>query len=392
MITLKKNIIYLLGVFLNNAIDLAYLFHFKPKIKSSFPYQKLETEYKHTFFGYYDKSPFNKDDTKLLAIATNYDKKKNNSKEAVVGYFDLITSKFKEIGRTSTWSWQLGARLQWLPGEIKELICYNSEVQGNLGAIIQNISTKEIIRKFNIPIFDIDKKGNNALGLNFSRLYRMRQGYGYANFSDPTKNEKAPEDDGISLINLKNGEHKLLISTKFISEYRPNPSMSNATHYLNHISFSPCGNRFYFVHIWNKMGKRFSRGITCGIDRLDIHIIDKKENLSHYNWKSSEEILIHTSRKPNGVKFNLYKDRKNTKFQIGIGILNKSGHPSFSPNKTLIVTDTYPNLYRLQNLILCTSQGVLINNSTEIYSPTKYSNSENLGATYPLISAFESLV
>jgi len=361
---------------MNIAIDSAYLFHLKPKIKSSFPFQKLETEYKHTFFGYYDKSPFNKDDTKLLAIATNYDKKKNKSREAVVGYFDLNTSKFKEIGKTSTWSWQLGARLQWLPGECEELICYNSEVQGGLGAVIQNISTKEIIRKINIPIFDIDEKGNYALGLNFSRLYRMRQGYGYGNFSDPTKNEMAPENDGISLINLKNGKHKLLISTKFISEFRSKKSMLNATHYLNHISFSPCGNRFYFVHIWNKMGKRFSRGFTCGIDALDLNLIDKKENLSHYNWKTSEEILIHTSSKPNGVKFNLYKDIENTKHQIGRSILNKSGHPSFSPDKTLIISDTYPSLYRLQNLILCTSQGVLINNSTKLYSPTKFSDSE----------------
>jgi hypothetical protein len=201
----------------------------------------------------------------------------------------------------------------------------------------------------------------------------MRKGYGYGNMPDPTQGIACPEKDGIIRIDLTTGESETLLSLASIAALQPLQSMDDAEHYVNHISFSPGGTRFMFLHLWRKDGKSFSRAVTCDIDGREPYVIDEDVNLSHYAWQSESTLLIHTSRYPNGVSFNLYRDGKPGRTTIGKHVLTESGHPSYSPDGARLIVDTYPDITRRQRLLLCAPDGSLIEDIGHFYSPRKFS-------------------
>ena len=57
------------------------------------------------FFGYYDKSPLNRVNDKLLAHKVSFDGRNvQDGDVAEVGYFDLETNKFVKIDETLAWN------------------------------------------------------------------------------------------------------------------------------------------------------------------------------------------------------------------------------------------------------------------------------------------------
>ena len=334
---------------------------------------ELSPNRNHTFFGYYDKTPFSLDNNLVLGMNLE----SNLGKKAYIGYFDLCNeNNFKVIGETNTWSWQLGARLQWMPNQEQEVIGYNKIVNGKFGFVLQNIHSGKIESEYTDPVFDVSPDGRYAISINFARLYNARAGYGYGNFSDPVADSLCPEDDGIVLLDLGTKSRKLLISLKSLALLESHPSMKGAEHYVNHILFSPSGKRFLFLHHWHNGGKSYTRPITTNMSGEDLFILDGEVNLSHYTWKSDEELLIHTSKHPYGTKFNLYEDKVGKKKTIGIGVLKESGHPSYSPDGSKLIVDTYPDKSRRQHLLLCNSDGSLIKEVGYFYSPIEFSGDE----------------
>jgi len=62
----------------------------------------------HYFFGYYDKSPLNKDNTKLLACKSIFiDRMPTKDDILEIGYFEWQKSnKFIKVTETKAWNWQ----------------------------------------------------------------------------------------------------------------------------------------------------------------------------------------------------------------------------------------------------------------------------------------------
>lgn len=204
----------------------------------------------------------------------------------------------------------------------------------------------------------------------------MREGYGYGNLPDRTGGEASPEDDGVVRLDLQTGRSEVLLSLSFLASFKPRPTMQGAEHYVNHLAFSPGGSRFLLLHLWRRDGKSYSRAVTCDIEGRSPYVIEEEVNLSHYSWQSDTNLLIHTSRHPHGVSFNLYRDGAPGRRRIGEGVLTESGHPSYSPDRKKLVVDTYPNLTRRQCLILCTSEGELIGEIGRFYSPPTFSGAQ----------------
>ena len=74
----------------------------------------------HVFFGYYDLTPFSRDDQLLLAMRVPSEHVyAQGGVEMEVGYFrlDAGPEDFIPLGTTSTWCWQQGCRLQWVPSD-----------------------------------------------------------------------------------------------------------------------------------------------------------------------------------------------------------------------------------------------------------------------------------
>jgi surface carbohydrate biosynthesis protein len=298
-------------------------------------------------FGYYDVTPFSPDESKLLAMHAPLENATPSPKSHVkIGFYDLKHQcpEFQAVDTSSTWCWQMGCRLQWYPAGGKNAILYNKIVNGKYGCVIQDIYSKNILKEYSFPIYSVSPNGRWGLSLNFSRLQRFRPGYGYSILPDVTTEHTAPDNDGIWIIDLNSGEHKLILSLKSISEFHTTLNMSNSDHYFNHILFSPNNIRFMFFHLWvNKKGLRKSRLFTCNIDGSELHLLNEGENTSHYTWKSDNLLLATSTHNKLGLKYYLYEDKNNFRTIYGHNKLNEDGHPTFIPQSNNIITDTYPD-------------------------------------------------
>lgn len=322
----------------------------------------------HTFFGYYDINPISNNNLKLLSIAVSKNKK---NKIAKVGYFDMSSDNFVQLGTTLTWCWQQGCRLRWSKKNNKNIF-YNCIVNNQYGSVLQNIYSKKILTEINFPLYDINSKEDFGLSLNFSRLQRLRPGYGYVNFQDHTILEATPSDDGVFLIDIHKNTSKLIIDIKSISKIKAHISMKDSNHYINHLSWNPSGERFLFFHLWCNSINRYSRLFTCDKNGKNLCLIENTENVSHYSWVNNNKIIVTTASKKNGIRYRIYEDQTSEFINLS-NDLNKDGHPSFNPKNTnLFLSDTYPDKYSERQIFLFHTKLSKKIDLIKVYSPYKY--------------------
>lgn len=329
----------------------------------------------HVFFGYYDIAPFSHDEKLLLAMhVPGKNAPLMSASEIAVGYYDLTEKdpSFVETGKTTTWCWQQGCRLQWYPGEGGHEVLYNRLVDGQYGCVVQDVHSKEITRSFKRPVYAVSRDGAWGLSLNFSRLHRLRPGYGYVNIPDNTEGQLTPEDDGIRRLDMDSGREDFLFSVAEITKLEPLESMSGAEHYFNHILFNPDGTRFMFFHVWIKDGKRYVRLITCDAEGKDRFALINEGHVSHYTWKSNSELLAYSTHKATGTHYHLYKDKTDDRVVVGEGILTGDGHPSYSPDSSLLLTDTYHDKYREQHLLIFRPESKELVSLGSFYGPLEF--------------------
>ncbi len=357
---IKKNIKTCIEIL----VEFFYKTTCKNVIKTKLKYEVYATNCKHTFFGYYDKTPFSADNNKILAIGTNHNDVLTLPKEAVIGFFDKVTKKFSQIDTSTTWCWQQGCRLMWFDDHS---VIYNKIVEGYYGSVVYSFEKKKIVRQYNFPIYDKTSDNRFALSLNFSRLHYFRPGYGYVNFLSEEDKAKIGECDGVFLCDLVNNVKTLIIPLKDIVEKDFDERMENAYHYINHLKFSPDNEHFIFYHIWNQENKRFTRAMLATLNGEIEKVFDNKTFLSHYDFKNKDELLIFTKSTQNG--YHLYNFQNDT-VDIFSPDLQEDGHPSFISDD-LVLTDTYPSRFlREQKLILANKKRYEV--IGKFYAPSKY--------------------
>jgi hypothetical protein len=331
-----------------------------------------------TFFGYHDKTPFSKDGTKILAmsVAGSDTSPETECSPLTLGYFTKNNSgefenTFISFAETTTWCWQQGCMLQWHPLYADTLVVYNDIVDGSYGSVIFDVQRRKRVQEYNHPVYSLDPTGNFAATLNFSRLGRLRPGYGYSLLPDHTVEQKAPEDDGLFVFKLSTGERSLLVS---LADLAKEAGDSNNQHYINHATFSPDGKRLVFFHLWaadNKPG----RGLR--VCEADPHTgkwqeVESDRIVSHYCWRDSN-VFLATSRAKNGIwYYTLYGLNLKQRSDLSLPFKH-DGHPMFHPlDKTRFVTDTYPDKCRDQHLYLADVNSENVQQVAALYSPFKY--------------------
>ncbi len=289
---------------------------------------------------------------------------------------------FVEVDKTSTWCTQLGCRLQWY-GKEKNTVIFNIVQNECYGAIIRNINGK-IISTLERPVYCISNDGNHGISLNFSRLGRLRPGYGYDLIKDDTKNIKAPEDDGLWYFDLNNGNESLIVSLSTIKDVDAEKGMDNSIHYFNHASFSPKGEKIIAFHIWLKNNKRSSRLVLIDVRSTEIKVLELKGNVSHYNWVSDNKIILTVHEKESTKYYFVDINTSNTEL-IGRGILIGDGHPSFDKENNVMITDTYPNRLGYQKLMAYDFNLMKLDVIGKFYSSDKFVG-ENKCDLHPRLS------
>jgi len=340
-------------VFLRIKLFRLFVYVFSKKTVSYEGLIALESDNHHIFFGYYDITPFNQDDKKILALRAPLINRHPSVEDYVeVGFFNInAPQEFNSLGKTNTWCWQQGCRLQWYSRGENQVI-YNCLIDGTYGAVIRDILTGRIIKEIRRSLYSVSQDGNWGLSLNFSRLQRLRPGYGYEVLPDETINNRLPHDSGIELINIKTEKIEPLFSLKDISKIEPHPSMAGAEHYFNHIMFNPSGKRFLFLHLWQRGRRRYSRLFTADRNGSRLSLLNNSGSVSHYNWASENEIVLYSQIKNRGYSYAIFNDSSGSIKFFNKNVPKTDGHPILLNNSDILITDTYPDMCHYRNLVL----------------------------------------
>ena len=347
------------------------------------PVKKCISKYKITareghFFGFHDKSPYSADNQFLLSNKYHTNLKMPTKDDYLtLGVFKGNNHEdFIPLTKTYAWNWHQGCMLQWKGKE--HSFVFNDADKNTLVTKVFNMEN-ETIQTIPAPIGAVSPDGKHAVGYNFSRVFRYMTGYGYMQGVDPEIKLKQPNNTGLYYVNLDSGQVNHLFSIKEIASITPESSMKDSYHYFSHCLFSPSSQRFVFMHRWvksaEKQNQRWSRLISCDINGDNIYIFPTTEMVSHIAWKNESQILAYSRMPKLGDKYFLFRDQSPMDFEIiGESAFNSDGHPSFSPNKKWIVTDTYPNRTRQQYLILYNLQNQQRINIAKLKHPKKYTS------------------
>ena len=295
------------------------------KFKASFKnYEIIGEKNFETFTGYYDLDVVSPDERRLIFHRI---KKHNNSCEIVLYDFSE-QKKFFVLSETKAWSWQLGARLQWIDNQKIFYNCVDTSTN-ILHGVILDINTK-IKENIPYPIFDISNDKTKGLILDFQTLHNQRQGYGY-NF---IQNKFTKHD--ISIYDFK---IKSILKNININELKTKHSLEG--YYINHLSWSPDNISFIFYLV-----KTHPRDTILYFhnDQSNLINIEKVKQISHHEWISAREIIFFGKVENNKGFYILNLNNLNIK-KIEHMFSDIDGHINSSDKKNFII-DSYPDRYQ----------------------------------------------
>ena len=356
------------------------MYAISPKIKSEGNIVRVTpNDGKEYFFGYYDKSPWDATGRYMLSTRANNTWSDVSPHEiADILLIDTLDgNKITKIADSRTWNVQMSCMLQWLGPDYSSRIIYNDFRDNKYVSIIKDVKTSEE-RIIDAPVYSVSQDGKEALSLDFSRLYSLRPGYGYYNLPEATKGVALPDSTAVWKIDLVTGVIEPLLSYKDFATFQPRSEMmdSSAVHKVNHLMINPNGKRFMVLYRWFVGQRKFTRLITCDMDGKEMYLLSDDDMVSHCCWKDDETILAFENKKDGGPGYYLMKDRSD-QYSHCWPQLSNDGHPGYSPDGSMIVTDTYPDRARMAEIKLMDGKdesNTEVKVVARVFAPFKYDN------------------
>lgn len=322
----------------------------------------IQTRNTNTFFGFYDITPFSKDNQKVLYNSINGKVRPETRKYKLnICCYDLRTRRSTNIGQTTTWNWQKGCRLRWHPTKAN-CIVYNKKIEGNTGAIVKNIKEGGTVRTIDHPLYDICPSGNMGISINFERLEVLQPDYGFITNIENVE-DAAPVDDGVFLVDLNSNSSELILSFNKMAKLTDSPK--DVPHYVMNIMFSPDGNKISFLHRYWEEGKRYTNLLYTNILTNETRVIEQEGEPSHPAWRTKDQLIctVNHRRKLKVTDLMLYDLNNSEEERIEFPEYTNDTHPSFNPvTNEIFVGDSYPNKYGERELrLFCTGKNEIIN-------------------------------
>lgn len=347
------------------------------------PCRRIGAGPQHHFFGYYNKTVWDRSGRYLLANQVPMMTADLTPELAAeVGFFDLEDQdRYHVLGRTTAWNWQMGCQLQWLDGLAGRQVIYNVRtpdrggVYPGFASVVHDVDTGAT-RMLPLPVYVVAPNSRYALCVDYSRLYITHPTIGYSEVQPRhTRADlpKAPADDGLHVLDIATGASRLLVSYADLRNFHPVPSMDKAIHWVSHIEINPSSSRVLFLHRWTERVEDetcfLHRLITMNPDGSDMRLLECSDHplpqlaenfdpsavgtfdyekseyqISHPLWRDDRHIIVWG---PHGGKihYHLYTDSDAGEVEvIGNGILTENGHMTYSPvNTRWLLSDTYPD-------------------------------------------------
>ena len=320
------------------------------------PVRCISPEDGHYFFGYYDLMPYSPDERRHLACKIPFDKVLN-TKDDVMEFGWLEDGRFEKIMETKCWNFQQGilATYRRAGGNVifynifdEEAGCYRT-VRHNLDTGKRDLSS--------MACGTVSPDGRYGLGINFSRIWDFRPGYGYPNMPDPYADIPQPREDGVFLCDFDNGTTKQLFDCETLGKRFPLEGRENAKMVVNHITFNPAGDHYLFLYrsfptnTPTAPGKtRWTTVLFGGDIEGNVNFVFD-EMVSHYWWEDNENMIAYsrpTPESPNAVwRVNMRTGDYGIVGGEGNALMRLCGrwgdiHCSISPDGRFIIGDSYP--------------------------------------------------
>ena len=339
----------------------------------SFPKGTIQlNEGEESFFGYYDKSPVNKDGWVINHISIKDTGSKINDDSTLgIVLSNIHSGEIIKVGETSSYTWQQGSRAQWIDSESVIYNDYDEKKELWLSKVF-SIITKRVDSIFDLPVQDVFHD-QYLLALNYRRLYTITEDYGYSNLNKLDEKELFDLDsDGITIMDFKTGEYRLLLSLRDIINIDYKDEFLNAIHTVNHIMINKAGTHFIFIHRYYRNGVRKDRLMIY--DFRSLKVLSNNEMVSHCCWFDDKTVYGYLRyNNKDGYYFinidTLEFTLNDVVFSLGIG----DGHPSVFGN--LIVFDTYPDKSRMQSLFIYNKEKDTVIKILEVFQDIRFKES-----------------
>ncbi|MCW8129482.1 MAG: hypothetical protein KIS92_03780 [Planctomycetota bacterium] len=314
---------------------------------------------KHHFFGYYDRNPWDATGRYMLALETEFiDRPPTAEDQATVCLVDTHDDdRLMPLAETYAWNWQMGCNMMWLPTAPDREIVYNARENGRWVSVIRDVFSGKT-RTLPRAVAHVSPDGHWAVSINYARIARERPGYGYQGVADDWADQCAPDGDGVWLMDLRTGEHKLALSLAQCAAIKPLPTMAGVHHRIYDLRFSPNSERVNFIHRWRRAGQpaaggHHTRWISMHREGRDVFVINDHDHVSHNCWYDDATLLSWARRSGRGDHYYLNKDRVDEEPAIlGEHVFDQDGHCTYSPDKKWMLTDTYPDKEQFRHLML----------------------------------------
>jgi hypothetical protein len=322
-----------------------------PSIRAESPSFDLKIEQvtsgaKHHFFGYIGQCqtiPWNASERYILGMEIDeIDRMPDPEDAATIFLIDTHDeNKILRVEETHAWNPQQGTMFYWNPRAAETQFFFNDRdvKSGKVFTVLYDIEKKRRVREYrydDTPIGNggVAADGSAWLGLNYGRLARLRLVTGYPGALDWSKDEMAPENDGIFIVDAETTKKRLLVSYRQLEEklQEREPQLEHTGLFINHTLWNRDCDRFYFFVRAGWSGNRGKRiNIPCsihadgtGLTLHDIHIG------GHPEWAEGSLLIGRQGKKQ--ILYDV--DNKKVVGQWGTPAIfpNPEGDISLSPN------------------------------------------------------------
>jgi len=301
---------------------------------------------KHHFFGYYDMRCWDPTGRRHLVLEVDFaDRPPTGDDVATVGVVDLESADaFAPVSATRAWNFQQGAMLNWLGGTEATFV-FNDRREGRFVCVAHEMASgdEEVVGP---AVGAVSDDGRWGATLNFARIAVTRPGYGYAGLDDPRTDAAVPADDGVGLLDIARGSHRLILSfADLAGKQEPELDYGRTKVWFNHVVFNPSATRLALLCRFVRTGEPTwtTQMWTIGLDGADpVRCLDGPL-ISHFDWKDDETLIAWAGVDGVDAMFEVDHARRTSPKPVFTDAIRRDGHISYSPDRRWVVCDTYPD-------------------------------------------------
>lgn len=261
---------------------------------------------------------------------------------------DLETETAQIVYTTRGWGVQLGAHAQW--GADDDTLLCNDVIDGRGRGVVISRSTLSV-RYLDGPVYGVTPCRQASFSPALELVNASQYGYGVPEhlFNRTRLRNHASDAEGIWRTDIATGRRALFMSIAEIVEDLPEQKMvRDGIYYIYNVKVSPCGRRLlavlFSISVAGKIGWQ-PQLITIDLKTRARHLVVSPEAWQrgghHANWcPGGDSILMNLRISKPSLEFVEF-DWRGIAHQIVAEGLRGSGHPSFSPERSVLVTDAY---------------------------------------------------